>query len=269
MADSTDAILKPAVKYDDEVFEDVDVSSTPDKYIPVVRRLDEDAACLTNEAVAISTPKVEAVAISASNGNEVANFAPNGDEVANLAPNGDEVVNLLPNEDEVVNFAPNGDEVAILAPNGNLPMGEVGDVDVEMVVDDGVGGEEESAQVMVLTTDERVECLEGQVESLKGDVEQIKSRMRDLINNQNSFVEHRAANEKSMVSMAAFEKMIDEAIESGTKLGVSRRYITRFLVTEHGIEDNRYLQKKLGIALKKKLLLNEYLLSDSLYKMKK
>ena len=260
MADSTDAILKPTVKYDDEVFEDVDVSSTPDKYIPVVRRLDEDAACLTNEAVAISTPKVEAVAIPAPNGDEVANFAANGDEVANFAANGD----------EVANFAPNGDEVAILVPNGNLPMGEAGDVDVEMIGDDGDEDEGESAQAMALTTDDRVEILEGQVESLKGDVEQIKSRMRDLINNQNSFAEHRAANEtKSMVSTAAFEKMMDEALESGTKLGVSRRYITRFLVTEHGIEDNRYLQKKLGIALKKKLLLNEYLLSDSLYKMMK
>ena len=54
-----------------------------------------------------------------------------------------------------------------------------------MIGDDVDEDEGESAQVMALTTDERVEILEGQVESLTAEVEQIKSRMRDLINNQN------------------------------------------------------------------------------------
>ena len=68
-----------------------------------------------------------------------------------------------------------------------------------------------------------------------------------------------------MVTAAAFEKMVDGALKSGMKYGVSRSYITRFVCAEFGQINNRYLQKKLGLLLKKKLTTKEYLLNDALY----
>ena len=115
----------------------------------------------------------------------------------------------------------------------------------------------------------RVGYMEVQVETLKVEVAKIKSRMHDLIDTQNGMLDKQVGEVKNVVTMAEFEKMVDLAVTSGTKYGVSRRYITRFLCGEHGQEDSRYLQKKLGVVLKRKLASNEYLLSDSLFKINK
>ena len=124
--------------------------------------------------------------------------------------------------------------------------------------------------VMSVTMQKRVGYMEVQLSNLLIEVNQIKLRMIDLINTQNGMLDHQAENEgKSMVTMAAFEKMVDAAVESGSKYGVSRKYITRFLCAEHNQKDGRYLQKKLGFTLKKKLTANEYLLTKSLYTINK
>ena len=112
--------------------------------------------------------------------------------------------------------------------------------------------------------------MEVQLSAMKIEVGLVKDRMVDVIRAQNDLFEHRAATEgRNVVTMAAFEKMVDSAVTSGTKYGVSRRYITRYLCEEHKQIDGRYLQKKLGIVLKKRLATNEYLLSDSLFKINK
>ena len=139
---------------------------------------------------------------------------------------------------------------------------------------DAEGMEESSTDVCVqsvnLTTEERIGYMEVQMGALKIEVGLVKDRMVDLIAAQNDMFDHRAAIEgRSVVTMAAFEKMVDSAVTSGTKYGVSRRYITRYLCEEHGQIDGRYLQKKLGIVLKKRLANDEYLLSDSLFKINK
>ena len=120
--------------------------------------------------------------------------------------------------------------------------------------------------VMSVTMQKRVGYMEVQLSNLLIEVNQIKLRMIDLINTQNGMLDHQAENEgKSMVTMAAFEKMVNVAVESGSKYGVSRKYIMRFLCAEHNQKDGRYLQKKFGFTLKKKLTANEYLLTKSLY----
>ena len=125
-------------------------------------------------------------------------------------------------------------------------------------------------QSINLTPEERIGYMEVEMAALKMEVSQIKSRMFDLIHTQNGMLDDRAAGEgRNVVTMVAFEKMVDSAVASGTKYGVSRRYITRYLCEEHCQIDGRYLQKKLGIVLKKKLASNEYLLSDSLFQINK
>ena len=140
--------------------------------------------------------------------------------------------------------------------NGGLPRVEGMDSDMPYVV--GV------------PMQQRIGYIEADLEKIRVEIGQIKSRMIDLINTQNGMLEHRVVNEeRNVVSMADFEKMVDQAVESAAKYGASRKYITRFLVAEHGQEDSRYFQKKLGVILKKKLTKNEYVLADSLYSINK
>ena len=91
-----------------------------------------------------------------------------------------------------------------------------------------------------------------------------------MIHTQNDMLDYKFENEGcTVVNAAAFPKMIDAALESGSKYGVSRKDITRFLCAEHNQKDGRYLQKKIGFILKKKLTANEYLLTKSLYTINK
>ena len=72
--------------------------------------------------------------------------------------------------------------------------------------------------VMSVTMQKRVGYMEVQLSNLLIEVNQIKLRMIDLINTQNGMLDHQAENEgKSMVTMAAFEKMVDAAVESEAK----------------------------------------------------
>ena len=176
----------------------------------------------------------------------------------------------------VANFGGAEDDNASLE-CGTLPIDEdsfmgVGDAAANNDADnDGESDEERGAggfaQMQTLTVEERVGLLENEVMVLRGDVENIKSRMADLIEVQNGMTAQPGNEGRKVVTAAEFEKMVDGALKSGTKYGVSRSYITRFISAEFGQENNKYLQKKLGLLLKKKLTTNEYLLNDALYRL--
>ena len=158
---------------------------------------------------------------------------------------------------------------------GTLPIdddegAEVDDADMKSDVGDSGARNNESSiggfgQMQYLTTEERLAWLENELVVQRGVVEKIKSRMADLIEVQNTMTAQPGNQGKNAVSAKEFEKMVDGALKSGTKYGVSRSYITRFLCCEFQQINNRYLQKKIGMLLKKKLATNEYLLNDSLY----
>ena len=72
--------------------------------------------------------------------------------------------------------------------------------------------------VMGVTMQQRIGYMEVQLGDLLIEVNQIKSRMIDLIHTQNGMLDHQAADGgRSMVTMAASEKMVDVAVESGVK----------------------------------------------------
>ena len=130
------------------------------------------------------------------------------------------------------------------------------------------GAEDESMgheQLLTLTMEERVAYLEGQLRMVCVDVEKIKSRVKDVIEVQNGMTIQPGNDGRNVVTSAEFEKMLDAAMSSGMKYGVSRSYITRFICSEYNQENSRYFQKKLGLLLKKKLMSKEYLFNDSLY----
>ena len=120
-------------------------------------------------------------------------------------------------------------------------------------------------QMLTLTMEERVVYLEGQLRMICIDVEKIKSCVKDVIEVQNGMTAQPGNDGRNMVTSAEFEKMLDAAMSSGMKYGVSRSYITRFICSEYNQENSRYFQKKLGLLLKKKLMSKEYLFNDSLY----
>ena len=113
--------------------------------------------------------------------------------------------------------------------------------------------------------EERVAYLEGQLRMVCVDVEKIKSRVKDVIEVQNGMTIQPGNDGRNVVTSAEFEKMLDAAMSSGMKYGVSRSYITRFICSEYNQENSRYFQKKLGLLLKKKLMSKEYSFNDSLY----
>ena len=161
-----------------------------------------------------------------------------------------------------------GDEVG----TGEDDVG-TGDGDAEMksdADDDGaLGGEDDAGgfaqKLYKLTTEERLAWFENEVMVMRADVAKIKSRMADLIEVQNGMTAQPGNGGRNVVTAQEFEKMVDGALKSGMKYGVSRSYITRFLCLEYGQINNRYLQKKIGLLLKKKLTTKEYLLNDALY----
>lgn len=91
-----------------------------------------------------------------------------------------------------------------------------------------------------------------------------------MIHTQNDMLDYKVENERcTVVTADAFSEMIDAALESGAKNGVSRKYITGFLCGKTSEEDGHFLQGKIGRILKKKLTTNEYLLANSLYSISK
>ena len=162
-------------------------------------------------------------------------------------------------------------------PCGTLPIdddvgADVDDAGMTSDTDDsGACGDEKdmrtltNAQLQYVPLEDRVAWLENEVAVMRSDVEKMKSRMADLIEVTNGMTAQPGNEGRSVVTAAAFEKMVDGALKSGMKYGVSRSYITRFVCAEFGQINNRYLQKKLGLLLKKKLTTKEYLLNDALY----
>ena len=162
-------------------------------------------------------------------------------------------------------------------PCGTLPIdddvgADVDDAGMTSDTDDsGACGDEKdmrtltNAQLQYVPLEDRVAWLENEVAVMRSDVEKMKSRMADLIEVTNGMTAQSGNEGRSVVTAAAFEKMVDGALKSGMKYGVSRSYITRFVCAEFGQINNRYLQKKLGLLLKKKLTTKEYLLNDALY----
>ena len=135
---------------------------------------------------------------------------------------------------------------------------------------DAEDADEELPCELVVSMQRRIRYMEVQVEKIQLEMSAMKSRMVDLIHTQNGMLENRVVNEnRNVVSAAEFEKMVDEAVRSAAKYGASRKYITRFLVAEKMQENSRYMQKKLGMTLKKKLASAEYVLVDSLYSINK
>lgn len=118
-----------------------------------------------------------------------------------------------------------------------------------------------------LTLEDKVAWMENEMAVMRNDVEKIKSRMADLIEVQNGMTAQPGSEGRSVVTAAEFGKMLDAALASGGKYGVSRTYITRFICSEYNQQSGRYFQKKLGLLLKKKLMSKEYSLNDSLYTM--
>ena len=160
---------------------------------------------------------------------------------------------------------------------GTLPIdddvgADVDDAGMTSDTDDsGACGDEKdmrtltNAQLQYVPLEDRVAWLENEVVVMRSDVEKMKSRMADLSEVANGMTAQPGNEGRSVVTAAAFEKMVDGALKSGMKYGVSRSYITRFVCAEFGQINNRYLQKKLGLLLKKKLTTKEYLLNDALY----
>ena len=152
---------------------------------------------------------------------------------------------------------------------GTLPIdddvgADVDDVGMNSDTDDsGACGDEKdmrnltNAQLQYVPLEDRVAWLENEVVVMRSDVEKMKSRMADLIEVTNGMTAQPGNEGRSVVTAAAFEKMVDGALKSGMKYGVSRSYITRFVCAEFGQINNRYLQKKLGLLLKKKLTTKE------------
>ena len=183
---------------------------------------------------------------------------------------------------DAVNFADGGNDDAPL-PCGTLAIDDdvdtgdddvgMGDGDAEMKSgadnDGALGGEDDARELAQklykLTMEERLAWFENEVMVMRADVAKIKSRMADLIEVQNGMTAQPGNGGRNVVTAKEFEAMVDGALKSGMKYGVSRSYITRFLCLEFGQINNRYLQKKIGLLLKKKLTTKEYSLNDALY----
>ena len=73
---------------------------------------------------------------------------------------------------------------------------------------------------------------------------------------------------RETLSQQRFETFVREALTLGmSHLGVSKLFIRRVLQDSHGLEDTRYLRRRLNALLKQKVEEKEFVVTGELYKL--
>ena len=131
------------------------------------------------------------------------------------------------------------------------------------IIRDGVRG---IVNDLSLTVEDRVAYLETEVNALSNAMEIFKNRLVELIENQNASVSENNGR-RDIVTAAQFENYCDCAIAAGHSLGVSRSFVKTYLEREFGMESSRYLDRRLGALLRRKVQSGDYKLENSLYSL--
>lgn len=157
--------------------------------------------------------------------------------------------------------------------------GDVSDVsDHDVPVGDGepkVGGEKADGgyevedesigqEIVAVTLEQRLDAIDAKLADLRMGMAVIGERLGDLIAVSNNQVEANHG-KRDVVTALMFETYVDQAISNGHSLGVSRSFIQEFITKTFSLPCNKYLQRRIGATLRRKVSEGSYKLENNLY----
>ena len=95
-----------------------------------------------------------------------------------------------------------------------------------------------------------------------------KERLTELINRSNSALEEYRS-KRDVVTAHQFEGFVNQAILAGHEIGVGRLFIQEFLLRNFSLQPTKYLQRRLGAVLRRRVEYGTYKLNNNLYSFKK
>ena len=144
--------------------------------------------------------------------------------------------------------------------NNETPI-ESNDEDVE-----GVAGG--CAKVSSASVEERLDMMDAKLQSIHDAMCIFKERLTELINRSNSALEEDRS-KRDVVTAHQFEGFVDQAILAGHEIGVGRSFIQEFLLRNFSLQPTKYLQRRLGAVLRRRVESGTYKLNNNLYSFKK
>ena len=115
-----------------------------------------------------------------------------------------------------------------------------------------------------VSMEERMDMLEQKLESLYGAMSEIRERLTELINRSNSDLEENAS-KRDVITASRFEGFVDQAILAGHEIGVGRSFIQEYLLRTFSIQPSKYVQRRLGAVLRRRVASGAYKLENNLY----
>ena len=132
-------------------------------------------------------------------------------------------------------------------------------------VEESEAGSEGGSQVEVpLTIEQRLDSMDAKLVDLCTGMSIFGERLGDLITLSNNQVEGHHG-KREVVTALMFETYVDEAISSGHSFGVSRCFIQEFITKTFSLPCNKYLQRRIGATLRRKVEMGYYKLENNLY----
>ena len=139
--------------------------------------------------------------------------------------------------------------------------GDVSDGDVS-------DGGSENGAASVLRIEQRLELVERRLEGVCMTLQVVSERLGDLITMSNHQFEGKNG-KRDVVTALVFEGYVDEAISSGHAFGVSRSFIQEYITKTYALPCNKYLQRRIGATLRRKVSEKIYKLESNLYSFEK
>ena len=134
-------------------------------------------------------------------------------------------------------------------------------------VDEGNGSgdsESDSDEASVASLEQRLDAIDAKLASLCMGMELFGERLGELVALSNNQAEGNHG-KRDMVTALMFESYVDEAIANGHSLGVSRSFIQEFITKTFSLPCNKYLQRRIGATLRRKVNEKCYRLENNLY----
>ena len=129
-------------------------------------------------------------------------------------------------------------------------------------------GSDGGMEVSCLSIGERLDEIDAKLESIYEGMMVFKERLSDLIAMNNSAMdEHKTR--KDIVSAQQFENFVDQAILDGHEIGVGRSFIQQYLTRMFSLQPSKYLQRRLGSVLRRRVADQTYFLENNLYRYNK
>lgn len=106
------------------------------------------------------------------------------------------------------------------------------------------------------------------VEVLLFRVGALESAMTEVIEELNSEKGQKGGMQRDMVTQMEFDQMVVDGISSARQdFGVSKLFIRKCLKENYGMEDNRYVRRRLNACLKRKIESNVLKVDGALYSL--